>query len=95
MENGVGEEEQAIQLARMICTGKGFSWEASIKLVAGLEGESPEGVRLIVVNYAAAMLKGSTRPVPLLAVLDAFRGPYNASEKWAPLYLSLGTLLFE
>lgn len=94
LETGVGEEEQAINLARMICTGKGFTWEAALKIIQNLEGESPEGVRLIIVNYAAAVLKTSKKPEPLLAVLSAFRGPYNPSEKWAPLYLSLGDLLY-
>lgn len=94
LETGVGEEEEAINLARMVCTGKGFNWAGARDLVAKLEGESPEGVRLIVVNYAAAILKTTTHPEPLLAVLDAFRGPFNPSEKWAPVYLAIGALLF-
>lgn len=94
MESGVGNEEEAISLARMVCTGKGFTWANALKVVAGLDGDSAEGIRLVVVNYAAAMLKESKSPEKLLAVLEAFRGPYNTSERFAPLYLSLGTLLF-
>lgn len=94
LENGVGEEEQAIKLARMVCFGKDFTWANCMKVIEGLEGESPEGVRLMIVNYCAAVLKTSRAPEQQLAVLDAFRGPYNPSEKWAPLYLSLGSLLF-
>lgn len=94
LENGVGEEEQAIALARMICTGKAFTFDNVVRIVKALDGESPEGVRLMIVNYAAKMLENSRDPAMLCAVLDAFRGPYNPSEKWAPLYLSAGTLLF-
>lgn len=94
LETGVGEEAEALNLARMVCTGKGFNWAGARELIAKLEGESPEGVRLIVVNYAAAVLKTTNHPEPLLAVLDAFRGPFNPSEKWAPVYLSIGALLF-
>lgn len=94
IENGVGDEEQAIALARMICGHKGFTWEAAAKIIAALDGESPEGLRLMIVNYAAAVLKNTRDPQPLLAVLDAFRGPYNSSEKMAPLYLSIGSLLY-
>lgn len=94
IENGVGEEAQAIALARMICTGKGFSWENAVKVIKSLDGDSPEGVRLMVVNYAAKMLENSRDPQALLAVLEAFRTPCNSSEKWAPIYLAVGELLY-
>ena len=95
LESGVGDEEQAIALARMVCTGKNLNWANVVSLLKKLENESPEGVRLVIVNYAASMLKGGTKPEPLLAVLDAFRYPCNSSEKWAPIFLALGTLLFD
>lgn len=94
MESGVGEEQEAIALARMVCTGKGFTWPNAMKIVKALESESAEGIRLVVVNYAATMMVDSGRPERLLAVLDAFRGPYNPSERFAPLFLSLGALAF-
>lgn len=94
LENGVGDEEQAIALARMICSGKGFTWDNCMRYIKALDGESPEGVRLMIVNYSAKVLENTAHPEQQLAVLDAFRGPYNTSEKWAPLYLSLGALLF-
>jgi DNA polymerase III gamma/tau subunit len=94
VEKGVGEEDQAIALARMLCTGKGCSFLNAMKLCVALQGESAEGVRLIIVNYAAKMLPESKDPESQLAVLEAFRGPWNPSEKLAPLYLALGNLLF-
>lgn len=93
LESGVGEEEQAITLARMLCGGKNVNWGEAMRVCALLEGESPEGIRLVIVNYAAKVLRESKSPERLLAVLGAFRGPYNPAEKWAPLLLSLGELL--
>lgn len=94
MSTGVGDEKEAIELARMVCKGQGFTWPAAMKIVQALKEESPEGIRLVVVNYAASMLFETTKPERLLAVLEAFRGPYNQSERFAPLFLSLGALLF-
>ena len=93
LESGVGDEKEAIDLARMLCGGKNTNWSEAMRVCALLEGESPEGVRLVICNYAASALKESKSPERLLAVLAAFRGPYSASEKWGPLYLSLGELL--
>lgn len=95
MESGVANEKDAIELARMLCNRKGVNWKAILGIIKGLEKESPEGIRLVVVNYASTSLMGGGAPEPLLAVLDAFRGPYNPSEKFAPLFLSVGTLIFD
>lgn len=106
--NGVADKQTALsliesieddegnpkQLARMICVGKNFSWENALKLVQAMKDESPETVRLIVVAYATSMLMESKNPQQLLAVLGAFRGPYNQSERHAPLLFSIGQLLF-
>lgn len=93
LEKGVGQEHDAIELARMLCSGKGATWENAMRYCAALKEDSPEGVRLLIVNYAAAAIPESKSPERLLAILAAFQGPYNQSEKWAPLYLSLGQLL--
>lgn len=93
LESGVGDEERAIALARLLCGGKNVTWTEAMRVCELLEKESPEGVRLVIANYAASALKGSKSPERLLAVLAAFRGPYNSSEKWGPLFLSLGELL--
>lgn len=94
LETGVAEEAQAVELARMLCLRKGLSWPNAMKLCEALKLESPEGVRLVVVNYAASMLPTARDPEALLAVLEAFQGPYNPSERMAPLYTSIGRLLW-
>jgi len=87
----VGEE--AIALARLLCGRGNFTWEQVMALCAAMKGESAEGIRLVILTYAVAMLPQSKEPGPLLAVLSAFQGPYNQSEGFAPLYLALGSLL--
>lgn len=91
------EEGAGIDLARMVCTGRGFEWVKVQPLLKALSDDSPEGVRLVVVNYAAKMLLDTKNPEEaerLLAVLSAFGAPYNSSERQAPLLLSVGSLLF-
>ena len=92
-------EGNPAQLARMVCTGRGFTWSAACALVQSMSDESPETLRLVIVNYATAMVMGAktmseAEAQRLLAVLQAFGGPYNQSERQAPLLLALGTLLF-
>ena len=110
---GIGDKSEALrliesvdsaegnpaQLARMVCTGRGFTWPAACALVQSMSDESPETLRLVIVNYATSMIMGAKtmsegEAQRLLAVLQAFAGPYNSSERQAPLLLALGTLLF-
>lgn len=92
LDNGIGDELEAVELARLICNGQA-DWPKAMKILEKLQTESPEGIRLVVINYAASCVRSAKDPRNLLAVLEAFKGPYNASEKFGPLYLSLGTLL--
>lgn len=88
---------EAIDLARMIVSGRGFTWPAARKLLAEMEDVAPETIRLTVLNYATAALLKTDSPgeaQKLLAVLDAFSKPPGAGEKHAPLLLAIGTLLF-
>lgn len=93
LETGVGEEEDAVVLARMLCTGRGAEWGKARDLIVKLQGESPEGIRLVVLAYASKMLSTSKDPEALLAVLQAFREPFRTGEGFAPLYLAVGELL--
>lgn len=95
IESAENEDAAPAQLARMICLNRGFSWEAACTLLEKMRDESPETIRLIVVNYATKMLletKGKDKAQSLLAILENFRGPYNSSEGFGPLLLSIGGL---
>lgn len=97
VEDAEAMEEGPIVLARMIVSGRGFTWTASRKLLEGLSDTSPESIRLTVLNYAAVALAkedGEKQAIKLLSVIQAFSQPYNSSEKMAPVFLSIGSLLF-
>lgn len=73
------------------------SWRKAVDIVSVME-EEPESVRIVVCNYMSSVLmksKNKTEVNKVLAILDAFRGPYNMSEKKAPLLLSLGEILMQ
>lgn len=92
------EGGQAIDLVRMIATGKGFTWDAAMRELSKLADENPESIRIIVVNYVGKMLQGARKEqevVRLLKTLAAFSEPYRSAEKNAPLLLSIGSTLFE
>lgn len=92
-------DEQAdgpIALARMLVSGRGASWAGAQKLIEGMDGTSPESIRITVVRYAAAVLAkeaSEKKAVPLLAVIQAFSVPCNSSEGMAPILLAVGSLL--
>jgi DNA polymerase III subunit gamma/tau len=76
---------------------KGGSWSMAMSIVSRLADENPESVRIVTMNYMAAALKGAKtdkQATHFLTIMDAFCQPYNASERQAPLLLSLGRVLF-
>lgn len=97
VEDAEAMEEGPIVLARMIISGRGFTWPAARKLIEGLSDTSPESIRLVVLNYAAsALLKedGEKQATKLMAVIQAFSQPCNSSEKMSPILIAVGSLLF-
>lgn len=86
-----------VELCRFITTGTG-SWQKCMAIVSKLENESPEGVRIVMCNYVATALKNSKtekETCHLLSILDAFGQSYNPAEQLAPLFLSIGRILFK
>jgi DNA polymerase-3 subunit gamma/tau len=91
------EERSVIDLARYLVQDHNPSWKAIQNHLSGLTKESPEGIRLTIVNYVAKVIlntKQSSEAARLLNILNAFRTPYNTSEKFSPLILSLGEIVF-
>jgi DNA polymerase III gamma/tau subunit len=91
---------EVIDMARKLVEGKGLSWKDLVSTVAGLQesGQTAESIRIVTVNYLAAVLLKTSdekRAVRLLTLLQAFSTPYAQSEKMAPLLLSIGTILFQ
>ena len=97
VEDAEAMEEGPIVLARMIVSGRGFSWSAARKLIEGLSDTSPESIRLTVLNYATAALvkeDGEKQAVKLMSIIQAFSTPCNSSERMAPVLIAVGSLLF-
>lgn len=101
LEDGVSLSPEFIKPARHLCTGRSPSFENTMAMVVPLiqDGNSPEGIRLALVNYAAKSLrtpknyKGDAA-MRLLAIIDAFKTPLVGPDAEAQLYNSLGQLLF-
>ena len=97
LETAEGESE-VIDIAKLLVAGRGITWKEMMTKVQSLERTSPESVRIVIVNYVGAALSRTTsekEAVRLLNLLQCFASPYNASEKLAPLLLSLGQVLFK
>lgn len=91
-----GQSKEAIDLCRFLVADRGQSWGAAVKIVKALDNVEAESARIIVCNYLAVTLLGTTndaKAARLLGILECFRAPYNQSEKMAPLLYSIGMSL--
>lgn len=89
------DSDAVIELARFLMTGG--SWPKAMAIVSKLQDENPEGVRIVVANYMASVLKGmkSDKDAPrVLNILDAFASSYQTQDGMSPLILSIGKALF-
>lgn len=87
------ESDFTIELCRhLVARG---SWMKAMAIVADVQPNDCEGIRIIVCNYVAKVLQnaGEAKAGALLSILDAFSVPYNSAEGLAPLYLSIGRVL--
>jgi DNA polymerase III gamma/tau subunit len=93
----LSESQPVLELCRFLMKPNG-SWTMAMSLVAQLEKENPESVRLAIVNYIAVAVrneKNNDTACRLLGMLDCFATPYyNAGERFAPLMRSIGQILF-
>lgn len=73
------------------------SWQKAGAILAGLEHENPESVRIAVCNYIGGALrnaKSDKEATRLLSILDEFAQPYVTAER-AMLALSVGRVVFQ
>jgi DNA polymerase III gamma/tau subunit len=95
LTQNVLDSDPVLELCRFLL--KGGSWGKAMGLVAKLEQEPPEGVRIVVCRYLAKTLIGTRddkEALFLLRTLEAFEKPFNPSEGQAPLLLAIGATLF-
>ena len=90
------QDDATLALCQFVANGNG-SWSKCMSLLDKLEDTNPESVRILVLNYLGACLKGAKddkNAVIFMTRLDAFAQSYNGQEGIAPLLLSIGRALF-
>lgn len=88
-----GQSKELIDLARWLVSGRNLSWSEATKYLKALEGLEAESCRIMLQNYFAAVLmntKSEAKAKPILGLIEAFKTPYYASDKMAPLLYSVG-----
>jgi DNA polymerase-3 subunit gamma/tau len=92
---GAVETVATLDLCRWL--NKPGQWRDAMEIVSKMDGDSPEGVRIMVMNYFGKVIAGAKNDndaYRVLGILEAFAAPYNTSEGMAPLMLSIGRALF-
>ena len=93
------DNKSIIELCRLLAGIQGgTTWKKCVKLINNLEELPPESIRLVVINYMTKVLSTTTedgKAMKILNVLDAFKGPWYNAEKKAPLFLAIGSIVFE
>jgi DNA polymerase III gamma/tau subunit len=74
---------------------KGGTWTKAMALIEPLEKMPPETIRILVVNYMAAVAHGSSKPHKALSIIEEFNEPFRESDKLAPLYLAIGNVIYD
>lgn len=94
----VVESDPTIELCRFLCRQGRRKWSEAMRLLEKIEDKgNPEGVRIVVANYTAKALgsaKDDNTATYFLGVLESFSGTYNSAEGMAPLYVSIGRVIF-
>jgi DNA polymerase III gamma/tau subunit len=89
------ETDATLELCRFLM--RPGSWVKCVGILEKLDGENPEGVRIIVCNYLGSVIKNAKSDKAAIAameMLSEFSQPYNQAEGMAPLYLSIGRVIF-
>jgi DNA polymerase III gamma/tau subunit len=92
----VGQSKEIIDLCRFLMAPQGRNWAAAVKLVKAMEGVEAESARIVIVNYLATALLGTSSDAKakvILGLLECFKNPYNQSDKLAPLLYSIAVAI--
>lgn len=92
------EDGEVIELCRLLCGKSTVEWKHVQRILKRLEGQNAESIRLVVLSYASKVLmnaRNDDEAMKLLAIIEAFSHYFNPSEKFAPLLLALGSLVFQ
>ncbi len=90
------ENKEVIDLCRMLLD-RSINWKKVQETLAGMAEQSPESIRIVVVNYlnGCLMRAKSDKEVPrLLDMLNAFSTPCNPTDKLGPILLAIGNFMY-
>lgn len=93
-----GGSSDVLELCRLLVSGRA-SWKECVKCVSNLADTNPESIRIVVLAYTTKVVmsqKSLGDAEPYLAILAAFSGgPFNPSDKLAPVMLALADIFTE
>lgn len=89
------EDKEIIDLCRLYVGGN-LTWPKLTATLKSLQGQSPESIRIVMVNYLAACMMGAKSDQQAGRLLDMmlpFATPFNQSDKLAPLLAAFGKVM--
>lgn len=91
------ESDPVREFCRFLCKPGPRKWTKAMDLLAALDEENPESVRIIVAQWVGKVLgstKSDNEAKYLLGVLEAFSTTYISAEGKAPLLYSIGRVIY-
>lgn len=90
-------EKHVIDLCRWLASGQSQNWKKATSILKHLEGQNPESIRIQVVNYFAKVAMSSKEKTAKRSflVMDCFSGPFNQSEKLAPVIMAVASIIYQ
>ena len=90
------DNKEIIDLCRQMLRGD-LEWRKLCETLKQLD-DSPESIRIVIVNYLSACLLGSKsekETLRLLDMLECFLKPCNPTDKLAPILVAFGRYIFD
>jgi len=88
--------KEVIDLCRFLINPQGRTWQRAVKILKDLDGQSPESVRIVVLQYLTKVAMGAKGDavIPVLYAMEQFAKPFNHTDKLAPLVLAVGAVIY-
>lgn len=92
-----GETVEIIELCRFLLNTRGRTWKNALKIINSFpKNTEAESIRIVIVNYIAKALLNTTdeeKAINMFEILECFEQPYNTTDKFGPLLLSVARVL--
>ncbi len=90
-------EKHVLDLCRWLASGQSQNWKKATSILKHLEGQNPESIRIQVVNYFAKVALSAKEKTAQRSfyIIDCFSGPFNQSEKLAPVIVAVASVIYK